>query len=87
VVTYIRRRRLALGAHYIELRYEDLCTRPGEVLQRLLRDIGVSADEHIVKDITPQQLTCRNRKIDPSSLERAKILQEAAPLLEELGYS
>jgi hypothetical protein len=87
VVTYIRRRRLALGAHYIELRYEDLCTRRGEVLQRLLRDIGVSADEHIVKDITPQQLTCRNRKIDPSSLERAKILQEAAPLLEELGYS
>ena len=87
IVRHVRGRRATLGEDYCEVRYEELCARPREVLRALFEFSGLAAGEAQLAGVPERPLErsdgWRERLTAP---EIATVEKTAGDLLAELGY-
>jgi hypothetical protein len=82
----------ALGDDYLELRYEDLCTRPSERTAAVLAWLGLprrpAAEAFITREVGPARVgKWRAVRLSPAqSRDFASAVALGEPLLRELGY-
>jgi hypothetical protein len=87
IVRHVRGRGATLGPAYREIRYEELCARPREVVRGLFEFVGLAASEAQLAGIPERPLErsdgWRERLGAP---EIATVEKAAGDLLDELGY-
>jgi hypothetical protein len=91
-VTTARAHGRALGDRYLEVRYEDLCLRPGDVVPALLERLGLPLGERARAWIDGGFVACRLRRWSAMRFTPAEARDFAAaevhgaPLRRELGH-
>jgi Sulfotransferase family len=74
-----------LGARYLRIRYEDLCSEPEPVIEGLLGFLELEGDPAgLAAEVEPPPTLGRWRDCDPALVRRLE--QAATPALERFGY-
>jgi hypothetical protein len=75
----------SLGAHYLRIRFEDVCSEPTAVMARVLEFFELDGDpEALAEEVVAPASLGRWRREDPRVI--AELERVAGPALAELGY-
>lgn len=87
IVAYVRARRASLGERYLEIRYEDLCSRTRPLVGELFAFAGLSTGAGEL-DAVPERLENQNHRYRETLAadEIETIERVAGGLLKELAY-
>ena len=88
VVACLRAGRQMPENQYIEIRYEDVCQRPGEVFGMLTEYLDLSPSAELDQWISENIAPSRNSKwrSDLSEEDLSKLMPQICDLMNELGY-
>jgi len=87
IVRHVQGRRALLGPDYREVRYEELCARPREVVRDLFEFAGLGASEAQLAGVSERPLERRDGwRQRLTAPEIATVEKTAGDLLAELGY-